>query len=432
MIDKQTIFLVVDDIESMRRFTSNLLRSMGAITVLTAKNGIVALSLLKNHRVDLVLSNWNMPVMSGLELLKSLRADENLSHLPFIMITADVERSSVEEAIANGVSELLVRPFTMERLASRIGKALVSKPWSGLPIVASVLSLEELTLVVQKPQRLTILVVDDIPDHLQLLFNLLKDEYRVRIALSGEKALNICQSDNPPDLVLLDIMMPDIDGFEVARCMREHPISVTIPVIFVTAMTGNDAHLKGLELGAVDFLSKPVDPELLRLRIRNFMRYIRLHKQLQDNYDNMLEIARLRLHVEHIHDTTGFKVAQSGLVQELMESGSGLRMIEEVNLSSTLLALDDPRFMLNSEPPQLEKSWKNSLLISASEHLNLEHPLTEISLAQLKSGMKIESVSFDDHIYIKNCTVSQKIIDTIYSRKENTGKNPIITIRLME
>lgn len=77
--------------------------------------------------------------------------------------------------------------------------------------------------------------------------SLFKDEYRVKIAHNGEKALSICQSDTPPDLVLLDIMMPGMDGFEVAQHLRGHPSSEHIPIIFVTAMTGEDARLKGME-----------------------------------------------------------------------------------------------------------------------------------------------------------------------------------------
>lgn len=100
--------------------------------------------------------------------------------------------------------------------------------------------------------RPTVLVVDDTPDNLHLLSQLFKDEYKVKVAFSGEKALTICHSDPPPDLVLLDIMMPEMDGFEVAQRMREHPSSQHIPVIFVTAMTDSDA-LEGSVYGGGRF-----------------------------------------------------------------------------------------------------------------------------------------------------------------------------------
>ena len=209
MINKQTIFLVVDDFEPMRKVTSSQLRSMGASTIMTAGDGAEALRLLKNKRVDIVLSDWNMPVMTGLELLKKVRADEKLSHLPFIMITAEAERERISEAIANGVSDLLVKPYTSERLATRVEKALALPYRSQLH--ARKTYVQKKTVIFEDPilkdssteSRPTILVVDDTADNLLLLSHLFKDEYRVRISHTGKKALEICQSNNPPDLVLL-------------------------------------------------------------------------------------------------------------------------------------------------------------------------------------------------------------------------------------
>jgi hypothetical protein len=104
MIDKQTVFLVVDDFEPMRKVTSGQLRSMGIKTIVTANNGAEALRMLQNKRVDIVLSDWNMPIMTGLELLKAIRAVDKVSYLPFLMINAEAERYRIEEAIACGVS----------------------------------------------------------------------------------------------------------------------------------------------------------------------------------------------------------------------------------------------------------------------------------------------------------------------------------------
>ncbi len=372
MINKQTIFLVVDDFEPMRKVTSSQLRSMGAITILTAGDGAEALRLMKNKRVDIVLSDWNMPVMTGLELLKTVRADEKFSHLPFIMITAEAERERITEAIANGVSDLLVKPYTSERLATRVERAL-SLPYRSRFNKRTTYAQKE-TVIIEDPviqdaateTRPTILVVDDTADNLLLLSHLFKDEYRVRISHTGTKALEICQSNNPPDLVLLDIMMPGMDGFEVARRMREHPTSVTIPVIFVTAITDEDARLKGLELGAIDFVTKPIDPSVLKPRVHNFMRYVELHKQLQANYDDMLELAHLRENVELItrHDIKGTLAGVIGLVQGLenddsmsnqqiaqlkMAEQSALQALDMINLSSELLLIETGHFKLEAK-----------------------------------------------------------------------------------
>jgi hypothetical protein len=285
------IFLVVDDFEPMRRVTWSQLRAMGVTQILTANNGAEALRILARQRIDIVLADWNMPVMSGFELLEAMRADERLSQLPFIMITAEAETRHIEAAIQAGVNDLLVKPYTANRLAERVERALVTprrivvnpaKPVARAAAAAgaqAAVTPADGSDAIKELPRPTVLIVDDSADNLMLLAELFKDEYRVKIANSGPKALAICQSDAPPDLVLLDIMMPGMDGFEVAHHMRAHPASESIPVIFVTAMASDEARVRGLGLGAVDFISKPIDPAVLKPRVRNFMRFMAQHRQ---------------------------------------------------------------------------------------------------------------------------------------------------------
>lgn len=395
MITKLMVFLVVDDFEPMRKVTAGQLRAMGAVTILTAANGAEAMNLLRTHRVNMILSDWNMPVMTGLELLKLVRADKKLSRIPFIMITAEAERNRVDEAIAWGVSDLLVKPYTANNLSLHIEKALASGPKQALSDLPS-RSIENVPAIAVKDTqqgiRPTILVVDDTPDNLMLISNLFKEEYRVRIAHNGEKALHICQSNDPPDLVLLDIMMPGMDGLEVARRMREHPVSESIPVIFVTAMDSDEARLKGMALGAIDFVTKPVDPDLLKPRVRNFMHFVELHKQLQINYDAMLELARLREDVEHItrHDMREPLAGVIGLLQALEEEGgmsnkqiAQLRVVEEtalqalnlINMSTELFKIETGRFKLNAQPVKITSILHRIVDISrstfAGKHLSI-------------------------------------------------------------
>lgn len=113
----------------------------------------------------------------------------------------------------------------------------------------------------------TVLVVDDVADNLTLMSGILKEHYHVRAARSGKHALEIILSDKPPDLVLLDVMMPEIDGFEVMRRIRADQRSMEIPVIFLTAMAEAANEEKGLSLGAVDYLTKPVVPAVVLARV---------------------------------------------------------------------------------------------------------------------------------------------------------------------
>jgi putative two-component system response regulator len=116
-------------------------------------------------------------------------------------------------------------------------------------------------------QKPTVLVVDDTPDNLSLMSGLLKDLYKVKVANNGEKAIKIVQSDSPPDLILLDIMMPGLSGYDVCKILKDDPKSRDIPIIFLTAMTATDDEKKGLELGAVDFITKPVNPPIVMARV---------------------------------------------------------------------------------------------------------------------------------------------------------------------
>jgi CheY-like chemotaxis protein len=373
-ITKEIVFLVVDDLAPMRKVTTGQLQLMGAHTILTAINGLEALQLLGSRRIDIILSDWNMPVMSGLELLQAVRTDPKLSHLPFIMITAETERIRIEEAIENGVTALLIKPYTGADLTMRVIKALSAHPGARPMANVKAITPPDTRPVVKATAsnslggaRPTILVIDDSPENLLLMSHLFKDEYRVRVGNSGTMALEMCQSNNPPDLVLLDIMMPGMDGFEVARRMREHPASQAIPVIFVTAMTDKAASLKGFELGAVDFVTKPIDPDVLKPRVHNFMLYVALRKQMQFAYDNALDLARLHSDVEQItrHDLKAPLAGVIGLVQALaveknmsrdqvaqlrMIEDSSLQLLNMINLSAELFKIETGRFMLDAQP----------------------------------------------------------------------------------
>jgi len=125
----------------------------------------------------------------------------------------------------------------------------------------------------REPEAQTILVVDDEPANIQALGTLLKDEYRIQVATSGEKALAIVNdAEQPlPDLILLDIQMPGIDGYEVCRRLKRDPDTDSAVVIFVTARDSERDEELGLTLGAVDFISKPISPAIVRARVDTHM-----------------------------------------------------------------------------------------------------------------------------------------------------------------
>ena len=114
-------------------------------------------------------------------------------------------------------------------------------------------------------------MVDDSPENIDLLSEILRDDYRVRVATSGEKALKIAYSDDPPDLILLDIMRPGLSGLEICRRLKANPDRRRIPVIFVTAMTSIEDEQRGLAIGAVDYITKPISPPIVMARVRTHL-----------------------------------------------------------------------------------------------------------------------------------------------------------------
>ena len=118
----------------------------------------------------------------------------------------------------------------------------------------------------------TVLVVDDAADNLEVISGLLKGLYKVKVAANGEKGLQIARSDSPPDLILLDIMMPEISGYEVCTQLKADPATHHIPIIFLTALSSAEDERKGLELGAEDYVTKPISPAILLARVKTHLR----------------------------------------------------------------------------------------------------------------------------------------------------------------
>ncbi len=116
--------------------------------------------------------------------------------------------------------------------------------------------------------RATILVVDDTPDELALMSDLLRDLYHVKIANEGGHALKIALSETPPDLILLDVMMPVLDGYEVCRRLKADPATRDIPVIFLTAKSDVADEIEGFRFGAADYIAKPISPPIVLARVR--------------------------------------------------------------------------------------------------------------------------------------------------------------------
>jgi len=164
----------------------------------------------------------------------------------------------------------------------------------------------------------TVLIVDDTPDNILVLDEILRPNYKVRAATSGEKALKIAQSDGPPDLILLDVRMPGMDGFEVCARLKAQSGTRHIPVIFVTSMGEIQNESRGLELGAVDYIHKPVCPSVVLARVAT-------HLAL---YDQNRELRRMvREQTAEINHTRLEVIRRLGRAGEFRDNETGLHVI---------------------------------------------------------------------------------------------------------
>jgi diguanylate cyclase (GGDEF)-like protein len=117
--------------------------------------------------------------------------------------------------------------------------------------------------------KANILVVDDSPENLQVISAVLKQDYRVKVAINGERALALATAAEPPDLILLDVMMPGMDGYEVCARLKQNPVTARIPVLFVSSRDDEEDEARGLSLGAIDYIVKPIRPSIVQARVRN-------------------------------------------------------------------------------------------------------------------------------------------------------------------
>lgn len=114
--------LVVDDFATMRRIVKNVLRQIGFTNISEADDGKAALKVLKEEKFDLILCDWNMPEMSGLEVLKQMKSDDELKKIPFVMVTAEAQKDHIIEAVKAGVNSYIVKPFTAETIGEKLKK----------------------------------------------------------------------------------------------------------------------------------------------------------------------------------------------------------------------------------------------------------------------------------------------------------------------
>lgn len=191
----------------------------------------------------------------------------------------------------------------------------------------------------------TVLVVDDQPDNIDILRGILHPKYRVKAATSGLKALDICQRADAPDMVLLDVVMPDMDGYTVCQALKQNPATQSIPVIFVTSKDSTKDESYGLQLGAVDYITKPIHPAVVSARVKT-------HLDLADQARHLEALVSER--TSELQATRLELIGCLGKAAEFKDNETGLHVIRMSHYSRIL-----------AEVISADKGWID-LIFSAS------------------------------------------------------------------
>jgi putative two-component system response regulator len=211
-------------------------------------------------------------------------------------------------------------------------------------------------------EKLTVLVVDDTPENLSLMSALLKDTYKVKVANHGDKGLKIALSDNPPDLILLDIMMPDIDGYEVCRRLKADARARDIPVIFLTAKSETEDEQKGLELGAVDYITKPISPAIVLARVATQLSLKASADFLRDKNEFLeQEVAKRTQEVIAIQEVTILAMASLAETRD-SDTGNHIRRTQHYMLALAEHLQSHPRFSAFLTPLNIKMLFRSAPL----------------------------------------------------------------------
>ncbi|MGF1694313.1 two-component system response regulator [Vibrio lamellibrachiae] len=198
---------------------------------------------------------------------------------------------------------------------------------------------------VQKP---VILVVDDIPDNIHTLSGILSDEFKIKAATSGKKAIQIANTSPKPHLILLDIMMPEMDGYEVCRKLKSNPITADIPIIFVTAKAEIVDEQKGFEMGAVDYITKPISPPIVKARVQT---HIALHNQ------NLELAVKVKQRTEQLEQTRLEIIQRLGRAAEYKDNETGMHVIRMSHYSRII-----------AEQLDVNQRWKELVFQASPMH----------------------------------------------------------------
>lgn len=269
VISNKPKVLIVDDVAENIHAIMNILRENYAVVAATSGEKGLELAAQKPYP-ELILLDIKMPGMDGYEVLRRLKTDPATVDIPVIFVTSLSEDEDEAKGLNMGAADYITKPVNPDLLKTRVmaqlellryRRQVVSPGGDGGGVSLA---------------NRSILVVDDMPDNVHGLISALSDDFRVNVATNGPKAIEIVQGANPPDLILLDVLMPEMDGYEVCRQIKASVPGSRIPIIFLTVIDEPFEKVRGFSLGAADYIAKPFDIDEALARVRTHLQLSQL------------------------------------------------------------------------------------------------------------------------------------------------------------
>jgi len=242
--------LVIDDSKLITQQVKSIVTSFGIKNIYTANQPEKGLSLLQQNQIDLLLCDWNMPNMNGIELIRTLRSDPQYHDILIMMLTSENQIKKVQEAIAHGISGYITKPFSANDLIGNIKRTVQKHHAHKIPSLGNK----------------TVLVVDDSDLVLKQMDLMLKEMGvgKVLTAKKGSEAQAAFKQGCPANIVYCDWHMPELSGLEMLKWIKSKSAIKHVPFVMITAESQSDAIQQALEHGVDEYLIKPIDPKELQ------------------------------------------------------------------------------------------------------------------------------------------------------------------------
>ncbi len=259
-----------------------------------------------------------------------------------------------------------------------------------------------------------LLIVDDTQANLEVLLGILSAEYDVRVALDGEKALKLVGRIQP-HLILLDVMMPVMDGYEVCRRIRAMEEMRDVPILFLTARTDDESETAGLSLGAVDYIIKPFNPEVIKFRIRNQLEFKQQRDQLKEHRDHLAKLVDVR--TRELRRTLQVMLASLGALAEYRDNETGGHIRRTQYLVRTLATTLSQK-----------ERWASLIDETMIEHLSTAAPLHDIGKVGIQDHILRKPGALTDEETLEMRKHSQLGYEVLKAATAELNNDPLVVI----